>query len=246
MEELSTTPLTGTDGAGCPFFSPDGQWVGFCADGKLKKVLLAGGKPVDICAVGTGFAGAAWKNDDKIILGSLGRGLMQVSSSGGTPQPLSTPKGVTSHRWPEILPGGEAALFTIWPHRSNTFESYKRAHVAIFSLKTEKWQTLVEGGSNPRYAATGHIVYVRLGGFMAATFDIRQHKLTASPIPVLGDVVKHQDGFANFDISSEGSLVYISGAVLFPPPYADVGRSHWQTVVKGTDEAWCEYSPHLT
>ncbi|MFB3077096.1 MAG: protein kinase, partial [Lysobacterales bacterium] len=64
LEEFNTTALIGTDGAGCPFFSPDGQWVGFYADGKLKKVLLAGGKPIDICEVGTGFGGAAWGIDD--------------------------------------------------------------------------------------------------------------------------------------------------------------------------------------
>jgi len=142
---------------------------------------------------------------------------MQVSASGGAPQPLTTPEGSTSHRWPEILPGGEAVLFTIWPQRGNDFSSYKRAHVAIFSRKTKKWRSILEGGSSPRYAATGHIVYVRLAGFMAAPFDIRQPELTDSPIPVLGDVVKYGDGFANFDMSSEGSLAYIlSGAEVFP------------------------------
>ncbi len=212
MDQLDAVPLSGTDGAANPFFSPDGRWVGFHAGGRLKKVLLTGGNPVIICEVGTDWGGAAWGNEDNIILGSEGSGLMIVSASGGTPQPLTTPDGATTHRWPEILPGGKGVLFTIWPSRLHSTSFFKNARIAVFSFETKDWQSLLKGGSSAHYASTGHIVYARIGGLMAVPFDISNLIVTDSPVPIIDNVVISILGFANFNISGEGSLVYIRGS----------------------------------
>src|SRR5262249_2194537 len=116
IDRLEATPIPGTEGAESPFFSPDGQSVGFFAEGKLKKVSLSGGAPMTLCSASLN-RGASWGPDDTIIFTPTDSisGLFEVSADGGTPKPLTTPdrkKGETSHRWPEILPGGKALLFT--------------------------------------------------------------------------------------------------------------------------------------
>jgi len=179
-------------------------------------MMLTGGSPVIICEVETIFMGAAWGNDDNIILGTSGGGLMQVPASGGAPQPITTPDGVSSHRWPEMLPGGESVLFTIWPVRENLPSYFDNARIAAFSFKTKELTSLLEGGSSAHYTSTGYIVYARIGGLMAVPFDIRNLTVTDSPVPILGNVVIRNQGFANFKISREGSLVYIPGAASTP------------------------------
>jgi eukaryotic-like serine/threonine-protein kinase len=109
---FEATPIPGTEGAETPFFSPDGQSVGFFADGKLKKISLRGGAPLTLC-IASANRGASWCPDDTIIFtpSNLLSGLFQVSAGGGIPKPLTVPdnkKGEISHRWPQILPGGKA------------------------------------------------------------------------------------------------------------------------------------------
>src|SRR5213596_1061986 len=116
IDRLEATAIPGTEGAESPFFSPDGQSLGFFAEGKLKKVSLSGGAALTLCGAAA-IRGASWDPDDNIILTpSFGvSGLFRVSAAGGTPKPLTIPdhkKGEFSHRWPEILPGGKAVLFT--------------------------------------------------------------------------------------------------------------------------------------
>ena len=125
LDRFEATPILGTEGAETPFFSPDGQSVGFFADGKLKKASLSGGAPLTLCRASVN-RGASWGPDDTIIFTpyNLFSGLFRVSASGGTPKPLTVPdrkKGEFSHRWPQILPGGKAALITIWT--GSTFDS---------------------------------------------------------------------------------------------------------------------------
>jgi len=115
MNSLEDQPLSGTDGAYNPFFSPDGQWIGFFAGAELKKVPITGGGVLTIASTGTVGLGASWGADDRIVFitRTLPR-LMQVSADGGTPEPLTSPDDSSLdnfHSWPEILPGGEAVLF---------------------------------------------------------------------------------------------------------------------------------------
>ena len=110
LDEIEPSPLPGTDGAASPFFSPDGQWVGFFADGKLKKISVTGGAAITLCDSPVGFGGT-WAPDDTIIFADLTvRGLSRISASGGTPEVLTTPDAAKGENraWPEVLPGGKA------------------------------------------------------------------------------------------------------------------------------------------
>ena len=145
IDRLEATAIPGTEGAESPFFSTDGQSLGFFAEGKLKKVSLSGGAALTLCSAAA-VRGASWGPDDNIILTpSFSSGLFRVSAAGGTPKPLTIldrKKGEASHRWPEILPGGKAVLFTNWSGGANFDDS----RIAVQSLETGERRTLLEGG----------------------------------------------------------------------------------------------------
>src|SRR5207344_2878416 len=107
------TSMAGTEGGSDPFFSPDGQWIGFFADGKLKKVAVQGGAPVTLCDAGSP-RGGSWGDDDNIVFTpEISADVMWVSSAGGTPQRLiRTGAADAIRRWPQALPGARAVLFT--------------------------------------------------------------------------------------------------------------------------------------
>ena len=114
LDELRAAPIAGTDGALNPFFSPDGRWIAFFADRKLKKVPTAGGGAVTICTA-LDNRGGAWGEDGTIAFAAVrfGAPLWHVSASGGEPAPLTTlGEGEITQRWPQILRGGKAVLFT--------------------------------------------------------------------------------------------------------------------------------------
>ena len=210
IDQLEATPLPGTEEARSPFFSPDGQWVGFYAGGELKKVSLTGGSPFTLCNVGA-FFGASWGPDDTIFFSrGIGSEFFRVSASGGTPEAVSVldPEETVQVRWPEILPGGKAVLYTDW--RGGLATS-----IAVHSLETGERRTLVEGGSNPHYVPTGHIVFQRLDSLLAMPFDLERLEVTGSPAPVLQDVARGAvvGDAEHFSLSEEGSLLYASGTL---------------------------------
>jgi eukaryotic-like serine/threonine-protein kinase len=219
MDRFEATPLQGTEGATDPFLSPDGQWVGFFAEGRLKRVSVQGGAPMTLCEATTD-RGASWGTDDTIVFSpEATSGLMRIPASGGLPQVLTVPdkeKGERTHRWPEILPGGKAVLFTIGTLNSPGY--YDDARIGVLSLETGQRQILIEGASLARYAATGHLIYARAGALMAAPFDLGRLRVTGPAIPVLqGVAVDTTTGAAHFSVSDDGSLVYV-------PSSAESGR----------------------
>jgi serine/threonine-protein kinase len=202
MDQLEAFPIRGTEGAEYPFFSPDGGWVGFFADGKLKKVSLAGEPAMTLCDAGAPL-GASWESDDNIIFASR-TDLMQVRASGGAPRPITTPdtdRGELSHRWPDILPGGKAVLLTAWYGQRET------ARIEVQSLETEERKMLVEG-TNPRYVSTGQIVFARELSLWAVPFDAGRLELTGSPTPLLEGIQVNTGGLALFALAGDGSLIY--------------------------------------
>jgi serine/threonine-protein kinase len=209
IDRLEALPIPGTEGAVTAFFSPDGESVGFYgAQRKLKKVRLDSGLPVTLTDVPDAWGGS-WGAGDIILFSPAGSGLSRVSASGGSPTVVTTPnaaQGETSHRWPEILPDGKTALFTILTETA----SFRIAHL---SLDTGEYRVLLEGGSFARYVPTGHLVYVSDGMLLAAPFDLGSLELTGEPVPVL-EGVWTQTGFgtAHFAFSADGTLAYV------PPP----------------------------
>ncbi|MBI4479946.1 MAG: PD40 domain-containing protein [Acidobacteria bacterium] len=207
MDQLEAVPIPATEGAQVPFFSPDGQWIGFFTEDKLKKVALAGGPAVTLCEISSGRWGASWGLDGTIAFSLPGSGLLRVPAVGGVPQPLikvQVGQG-ESHRWPDILPNGKAVLFTVFP---GTLEE---AYIAVANLETGQHGILLKG-TQPRYVRTGHLVFARPGSLWAVPFDADRLELTGAPAPLLEDIQVNGSGLANYATADDGSLVYLSGA----------------------------------
>jgi serine/threonine-protein kinase len=206
-----TTIATGGAGAAPyqPFFSPDGEWLGYVTPGELKKVSTAGGAPITLCKVDLS-RGATWGEDETIVFAPAPRsGLMRVSSAGGEPQPL-TEVGETdiSHRWPQWLPGGETILFT---SVSNDADNFEGANLEVLTVATGERKVVHRGGYHGRYVATGHILYVHEGTLFALPFDPKKLEPRGSQMPVLEDLeATVVQGAAQFDVAQNGVLVYAS------------------------------------
>jgi Tol biopolymer transport system component/predicted Ser/Thr protein kinase len=206
MDGLEARAIPGTEGARYPFFSPDGQWLGFSAGGKLKKVSLSGGTSASLGDVaGGGVGGASWGSQGIIAFVPQATGpIQQVSDAGGNSQPLThLDKGEIAHRNPEFLPGGAGLLFNI-PLAGGGFAAPK---VAVQSPKTGERRDLLQAGTQPRYAPSGHIVYSQGANLMAAPFDLRRLAVTGGAVSVIEGIQSSQYSF-----SSTGSLVYVPGS----------------------------------
>ena len=216
MDQSEATPLKGTEEGDAPFFSPDGQWVGFFADGKLKKIPVLGGTPVTLCDA-PNPRGGTWTSDDTIIFApSTVSGLMRVPAAGGTPQPftrLDSSKGEITHRWPQVLPGGKAVVYA-------SGIEFNSATIAVASLKSGAAKTLAIEGGYPRYIAGGYLVFERQEGLYAVPFDLERLEVTGSPFPVLQVLAAPGSGVAGFAVSATGSLVYV-------PPVETFSKLAW-------------------
>ncbi len=213
MDRFDVTPLEGTQNANSPFFSPDGQWVGFFADLKLKKINLRGGLPIALCDVGDDRGGSWGPNDTIIFIPDATSGLMRIPASGGTPQALTSPdasKGERTHRWPEILPGGKAVVFTIGSLDSPDY--YLDAKIAVELLETGEKKILPVEGTFARYDPAGYLVFAQRAGLFAVPFDLKRLKVTGPPVRVLDDIAMDRStGAVDFSLSRTGSLSYVPG-----------------------------------
>ena len=213
LDQPTATPIPGTEGATTPFFSPDGQWVGFEVANTLKKVSLSGGQPTTICKLiaGSGSHGASWGADDTIVF-NTGPGLSRVSAVGGTPQILTIPdraRREKTHRYPEVLPGGKAVIFMA---ANADITSFDDARIEVLSLETGARRVLIEGAMYARYAPTGHLVYARAGALFAVPFDLARLEVTGTAVHLLdGVATAPEGGAAQFVFSQGGSLVYVPG-----------------------------------
>ncbi len=209
MDQPKAIELAGTEGAYAPFFSPDGQWIAFFAANKLKKISVEGGAAIAVCDAST-LRGGSWGEDGSIIAAfSVSGGLSKVASAGGTPKPVTElAKGEATHRWPQILPGGRAMLFTSHTSMTGPFDN---ANIEVMSFKDNRRKTLLGGGTYGRYVPSGHLVYVNKGTLFAVPFDPDGLELLGAPFPVLNDVATDSGGAAHFDFSQMGTLVYRSG-----------------------------------
>ncbi|MBI1897783.1 MAG: PD40 domain-containing protein [Acidobacteria bacterium] len=221
LDQAQAAPLPGTEGVQTIFFSPDGKWIGFGAHGKLKKTPVEGGPPVTLCDAPFN-RGADWGEDGFIVAslqsgggGSGGSdGLHRIPENGGTPQPLTRLKpGEHTHRWPQVLPGAKAVLFTANTQPGN----YENANIEVVSIKTGERKALLRGGYYGRYLPSGHLIYMRQGTLLAARMDLSRLALTSSPAPVLENVASRVgEGGAAFDFSQSGSFVYQSSSSRAP------------------------------
>ncbi|HWC95721.1 MAG TPA: protein kinase [Candidatus Sulfopaludibacter sp.] len=200
--------LPGTEGAYNPFWSPDGRWVGFFANGKLQKLDLHGGPPAILADLGPRMGeppGGAW-NREGTILFAAGRAapLMRISSGGGTPAAvtkLDSGHQETGHGWPSFLPDGKHFLFTAYAAQPAAGGIY------LGSLDSPRVTRLLPDQSNAQYAAPGYVLFSRDGALMAQPFDTRALQFTGEAFPVAEDVSPASARPAPFSASA-GVLAY--------------------------------------
>jgi Tol biopolymer transport system component len=220
LDDLTTRALPGTEDARQPFFSPDGRWVAFFADRKLKKVPLGGGASIPICEIGSNPRGGAWAPDGTIVVAaSQSSGLVRVPDGGGRPSALTTldfARGEASHRWPEVLPGGRWVLFSA----AIEGESYDEARLEAVSLTNGERRPVLSRAAFGRYAASGHLLFVRGGRLYAVAFDPNRLETRGTPETVLDGVrYEPQNGAAHVAVSASGALVYGPGLPTSPEHY---------------------------
>jgi len=135
---------------------------------------------------------------------------MRVSSAGGKPEPLTTlAEGEATQRWPQVLPGGKAVLFT---GNSSTGAGYENANIVVQPLPTGPRKILQRGGYYGRYLPSGHLVYIHDGTLFAAPFDLGRFELVGQPVPAIeGVATAPNSGGAQFAVSDTGTLVYLPG-----------------------------------
>jgi Tol biopolymer transport system component/predicted Ser/Thr protein kinase len=213
LDQNQTTTLAGTEDASSPFFSPDGQWIAFFSDRKIKKISAGGGAAVTLCEIGGGITGS-WGDDGNIIVPlGWGSGLSRIPSAGGAPAPvteLNHEKSEFRHGWPQVLPGSRAVLFTT----EHTGQAFDDADIEVASLKTGERTILHHGGFFARYLPSGHLAWVHHNVLYAAPFDLDRLALTGDPQPVVEDINNAEDEGGDFGFSGApsgpGSFVYVS------------------------------------
>jgi serine/threonine protein kinase/Tol biopolymer transport system component len=230
LDQLQIRPMAGTEGGLNPIFSPDGRWVAFAADGKLKKIPVDGGSPTVICDSGTFTVGGSWTPDGFItFVPNFTFGIVRVRADGGSTEVILKPDAArheSSYLWPQVLP--DSILFTVG---ADSIASFNEARIFIAPREKNGPRTLIAGGSDARYLPTGHLVYGYDGALLAAGFNPAQGKLQGPAIPIVeGLRMSPSNGATQYDVSANGTLVYAPGGM-------SEGTSRIVTVARnGTEE----------
>jgi len=224
LTQLEATPIAGTEDSNSPFFSPDGQWLGFWtgvvdagAIGELKKMRLDGSPAVPLARVPP-LRGATWGPTDIVFATVEGEGrLWRMPAGGGTPETLTRldSKDRRNHLLPHMLPDGRSVLYTIAP------PNFANPQIAVLSLVTGETHVVLDQGVDARYVSSGHLVYVRDGTLMAVPFDLKALRVTGTPSAIVkglmqavrtGFISVGDTGAAQFSVSNNGVLVYVRSA----------------------------------
>jgi serine/threonine-protein kinase len=217
LNQLDAYPIRGTDGApSAPFFSPDGQTLGYwdAAAGELRRIAVSGGTPVSLTRA-TAPYGANWETDDTIVYGQQD-GIWRVSGNGGMPEQIVRIDANELVYGPQLLPGGRGVLFSLVSRAAMVGQStaWDTARVLVQTLQTGERRDIVRGG-DPRILRNGHLVYALGTVLFAVPFDVERLEVRGGPIPVTENVQRGirgsagQGGSANYDISPNGTLVYV-------------------------------------
>jgi eukaryotic-like serine/threonine-protein kinase len=206
-------PIEGTENANFPFWSPDGKSLGFFADGKLKRVDVAGG-PAQTLADSPNGRGGSWSSDGTIIFtpsGEMNIGINRISAGGGAATPMTHVDPAlheTSERWPVFLPDGKHYIFMGFNIAATSAEQ----NIYLGEIDSNQRTLLVKAQSNAAYAEPGYLLFYRDGILFAQRFDLRSYKLTGEPQAVLTQIqTLPRLGFAVFALSNDGLLVAQNG-----------------------------------
>ena len=238
LEQLDPIELAGTEGATNPFFSPDGTQLGFFASGGLKTMPVAGGAIATLTDAGTG-RGAAWAaNGDIVFQSSLfpKTPLLRINAAGArTDGGTTLAPEETTHRWPQILPGGQL-LFS----GNGEVSEWDKGIVRVETERGEPGKIVLRGGYHARYVPTGHLLYIHAGTLYGVRFDLDRLEVTSPPVPIIESVVATPGtGGAQYSIASNGTLAYVPGHTASLD-----NRMHWllpdgrTTPLKSTPGEW--------
>ena len=218
MGELEARLILGTqEFLTSPFFSPDGESVGYVQGGELKRIAISGGAPVIICAA-TNPSGISWALDDTILFGQSD-GILRVSANGGTPELIIPATEGEQMDGPQLLPDGESVLFSVTTATGTT--RWDQAQIVVQSLATGERTVVLSGGSDARYVPTGHLVYALRDALFAVAFDADRLEVQGRPVSVVEGVRRSTAGntaTANYGVSDQGTLVYAAGASILTAP----------------------------
>ena len=218
LDQLDAQPIQGTEGDVIqPFFSPDGQWLGFMMDnGTVRKVRLSGGVPETVSDLAG--RGAAWRSNGTIVFagrlpgrGAIDSRLFQIPAAGGTPTPIGGVENLAGSDgqyvgriYPKMLSSGDVVAFTLWTG------SLDSARVGVRSLRTGEERALM-AGSSPQLLSTGHLLFARQNSIWASRFDATQLQAIGDSVRVVENVQVNVGGLALFAVSITGTLVYVPG-----------------------------------
>lgn len=209
LDSLETKEIAGGGAARGPFFSPDGQWIGFMTAPAIKKLPINGGTPVFICSAGD-TVGGSWGPDNTILIGGVYSGILRVSANGGKPETIVKPTPGLSYAHPQFLPDGKSFLY----QRGKPGLPADN-ELVVRSLASGDEKVILHGGFGFRYVPSGHLVYAvnRASNHVdlaAVPFDLKSHQVTGSPVTVISDVELSISGnTAQFFVSETGTLVYV-------------------------------------
>ncbi|HXX45735.1 MAG TPA: protein kinase [Candidatus Acidoferrales bacterium] len=208
LDSLEAKAVPGTEGATGPVFSPDGQWLAFFADSKLKKIPLAGGAAQTLQDIGLP-RGASWGSEGFIAFAPVLSVVSKVPETGGSSEAITRfEPGEATHLWPQFLPGSKEILFAVL---------FPNPGIAVQSLPGGQRRMLIQTQATtaPRYTSSGHLVYAQGGNLMAVPFDLEHLSVSGNTVPVLQGVLQTNSlgGPGQYDISENGSLVYVPGGL---------------------------------
>jgi serine/threonine-protein kinase len=212
LDQPKVTELPGTQGADAPFFSPDGQWIGFRSGSTLNKISVEGGAVVPL-GDASNFRGASWGEDGNILMGVYGKGLVRIRDGGGSsvgsPETVAAlGSGVAYLLYPQILPGGKAILFSAY-----TAANPDASSIQVLKLADGHRKTVSRGGTSPHYLAAsngaGYLVYLNKATLFAVPFDLEKLETRGTALPIVDDMASNGlYGTAQFSFSRTGTLVY--------------------------------------
>ena len=237
LDQLEATLLPGTEDGFAPFFSPDGQSIGFFANGKLRKTATKGGSPFTICDAPQG-RGGAWAEDGTIVFAASATGgvLLRVPSTGGTPEAVTElAEGERTHRWPQLLPGDRAVLYTA----STTGVDFDNASLVVQPLPSGPRKVLRQRAYAGRLLRDGHLLYVFERTLFAAHFDLDRLELSEPALPVVNELsALERSGGAQFAVSNEGVLAYFHGLGTAERPMSWLDRTGKTTPLGYAAATW--------
>jgi len=208
LDLLATQPLAGTENPSFPFWSPDSRFIGFFADGKLKRIDPSGGPPQTLCDA-PNSRGGAWNREGVMLFAPVPDGpLYRVSASGGLPTPVTRfdpSRGETSHRWPFFLPDGKRFLYLV----ASFGGEREKTGIYVGSLDSKEEKFLLRANSSLAYAPPGYLLFLRERNLVAQPFNAKGIRITGDPLPVAEEIQFFPQTYSTlFSVSENGVLLY--------------------------------------